>query len=251
MFEGWLDGLVKYYDEVGRDYLPDLGRGGAWRATGTADYQYIKELRMLDDFLKTREDVIGAAVYAIGTPWDKKWVPYIVNDFWGQLVREQESWEATWEKLWYSEVPQAELGYPFSFPTRITATFSKDHWGIDLAAPQREEYAQFHGAPILASHSGVLYFGDWHGGGYGLYGYIKGERWHTLYGHLADRWPGVRYGDFVSRGQPIGKVGYSGYTRPLGLPGTHLHFGGRPLPLDTSTPTKGYVDVLPHLEKIA
>lgn len=90
------------------------------------------------------------------------------------------------------------------------------HQGIDISAP--------HGTPILAAAKGTVVFAGWRPGlGYTVeidhgYGYL------TRYGHASRLL--VRWGDRVSRGQPIALVGSTGIsTSP------HLHYevhvGGR------------------------
>ena len=101
----------------------------------------------------------------------------------------------------------------------ITSTFglrkldaeagARQHTGIDLAAPCGVKY--------YAVASGVVTRAGWYGG----YGYAieidHGGGITSLYGHSSKL--GVKVGDKVVAGQPIGEVGDTGYSF-----GCHLHF---------------------------
>lgn len=85
----------------------------------------------------------------------------------------------------------------------------KFHSGVDLAAPR--------GTPIYAAASGVVKTASWHGG-YGKFVKIAhNSNIATAYGHMSKIL--VKKGQFVKKGQLIGKVGSTGRsTSP------HLHF---------------------------
>lgn len=96
------------------------------------------------------------------------------------------------------------------------------HAGLDIAAPG--------GTPIVAAASGVVVRAGW-AGGYGNYtcishGQVGGRGLATCYGHQSAILVG--YGQRVSRGQLIGRVGTTGDST-----GNHLHFevrlDGRPV----------------------
>lgn len=86
------------------------------------------------------------------------------------------------------------------------------HNGIDFASS--------YGASILAAATGKVVIaksGGW-GGGYGNYIVIQHDNGtQTLYGHLSAVL--VQVGDFVSKGQVIGRMGSTGQST-----GVHLHF---------------------------
>ncbi len=92
------------------------------------------------------------------------------------------------------------------------------HTGVDIAAVW--------GTPVLAAADGRTIYAGWFGG-YGKIVVIDhGDGTSTLYGHLSRIL--VTAGDTVRRGQPVGRVGSTGYST-----GPHLHFeirlNGRPV----------------------
>ncbi|MFI5492826.1 peptidoglycan DD-metalloendopeptidase family protein [Actinoplanes sp. NPDC051859] len=90
------------------------------------------------------------------------------------------------------------------------------HAGMDIAAGG--------GSPIHAAASGKVVQAGW-AGGYGNYtcinhGRKKGQSFTTCYGHQSKIL--VRYGEYVRRGEVIGRVGTTGAST-----GFHLHFETR------------------------
>jgi len=103
----------------------------------------------------------------------------------------------------------------------------KFHTGIDLRGSE--------GTPILAAESGVVRSAG-HRGGYGNAVEIDhGNGVTTLYGHASEL--GVKPGDHVEKGQPIGEVGMTGHAT-----GPHLHFEVRVegKPVDPKAALKAY-----------
>jgi murein DD-endopeptidase MepM/ murein hydrolase activator NlpD len=89
------------------------------------------------------------------------------------------------------------------------------HNAIDIMAP--------HGTPVVAAAPGTvekLFFSQ---GGGGITAYVRSEdgRWIYYYAHLQDYAPGLREGQKVRQGDPIGRVGSTGNANPAG---PHLHF---------------------------
>lgn len=99
-----------------------------------------------------------------------------------------------------------------SFGGRVNPfdNYSSDwHPGIDIA--------DYYGAPIYASASGVVVQAGWYGG-YGRYVKIEHDYGYmTAYGHMSSI--AVTDGEYVEKGEIIGYVGSSGYST-----GPHLHF---------------------------
>ena len=89
------------------------------------------------------------------------------------------------------------------------------HDAIDIMAPR--------GTPVVAAAPGrveKIFFS--HGGG-GNSVYVRSDdgRWMYYYAHLNSYAPGLREGQRVLRGTPIGSVGSTGNANPEG---PHLHF---------------------------
>ena len=89
------------------------------------------------------------------------------------------------------------------------------HDAIDIMAPA--------GTPVVAAAPGVvekLFFSD---GGGGITAYLRSDdgRWTYYYAHLHDYASGLREGQRLRQGDPIGSVGSTGNANPTG---PHLHF---------------------------
>ena len=92
---------------------------------------------------------------------------------------------------------------------------SRVHDAIDIMAD--------HGTPVVAAAPGrveKLYFSK---GGGGITAYVRSEdgQWLYYYAHLQDYAPGLKEGQAIKRGDPIGRVGVTGNSNP---DGPHLHF---------------------------
>lgn len=139
-------------------------------------------------------------------------------------------------------VPGARISQGFGENPAFYARYGhRGHNGIDLAAPQSEDYLSFHGTPVQAVAEGTAIW-VWEPNGYGLYVYVYGTDCDWLYAHLSD--VTIRSGQHVDVGQIIGNVGYTGNTQPYGARGTHLHWGMRPRPLRLDNGYRGYEDPL-------
>ena len=114
-----------------------------------------------------------------------------------------------------------EMAWPVPGFFRITSEFgprfggSDFHTGLDISGPG------IHGATVVAANSGTVRFTNWShtpGRGYGIFVIIDhGGGISTLYAHLS--YITVSVGDEVSIGDPIGRVGSTGWST-----GPHLHF---------------------------
>ena len=79
------------------------------------------------------------------------------------------------------------------------------------------------GTPVVAAAPGTvekLFFSQ---GGGGISAYVRSEdgQWIYYYAHLDAYAPGLKEGQKVRRGDPIGTVGFTGNANPAG---PHLHF---------------------------
>lgn len=112
------------------------------------------------------------------------------------------------------------LGWPtigaYSVSSRYGYRNFGDGWhgGIDLVRPGGSS-----GCTVVAAESGTVTFAGWYGSG----GYTviinHGGGLSTMYCHMQAGSLKVRSGQYVSRGQAIGKIGDTGYVT-----GPHLHF---------------------------
>ena len=99
--------------------------------------------------------------------------------------------------------------------TQARAGGARVHDAIDIMAPT--------GTPVVAAAPGrveKLYFSK---GGGGISAYIRSDDglWTYYYAHLSAYAPGLREGQHLLRGAPVGYVGFTGNANPAG---PHLHF---------------------------
>ena len=99
--------------------------------------------------------------------------------------------------------------------TQARAGGARRHDAIDIMAPV--------GRPVIAAAPGTVekLFNSQGGGGISAYVRSQDGRWIYYYAHLSAYAPGLREGQQVRRGSPIGYVGYTGNAN---LEGPHLHF---------------------------
>jgi murein DD-endopeptidase MepM/ murein hydrolase activator NlpD len=92
---------------------------------------------------------------------------------------------------------------------------SRRHDAIDIMAD--------HGTPVVAAAPGRLEKLYYSKGGGGITAYVRSDdgRWLYYYAHLQDYAPGLKEGQVIKRGDPIGRVGVTGNSNP---DGPHLHF---------------------------
>ena len=92
---------------------------------------------------------------------------------------------------------------------------ARAHDAIDIMAPA--------GTPVVAAAEGTvekLFLSE---GGGGITAYVRSpdRQWTYYYAHLQSYAPGLREGQRLGRGDPVGKVGSTGNANPAG---PHLHF---------------------------
>ena len=92
---------------------------------------------------------------------------------------------------------------------------SRVHNAIDIMAP--------HGTPVVAAAPGKVEKLFYSNGGGGITAYVRSPdgRWIFYYAHLDQYAPGLKEGQVVKQGDPIGTVGSTGNANPAG---PHLHF---------------------------
>lgn len=103
--------------------------------------------------------------------------------------------------------------YSYGYCTVYRGSTRCNHGGIDLAAPN------IAGDTILAAADGMAYSRvEWDGCGY--YVFIQhGNGYETYYCHMIEPSPISSAGQYVRKGEPIGKVGSTGRSS-----GPHLHY---------------------------
>ena len=92
---------------------------------------------------------------------------------------------------------------------------SRRHDAIDIMAD--------HGTPVVAAAPGKLEKLFFSKGGGGITAYVRSDdgQWLYYYAHLQDYASGLKEGQAIKRGDPIGRVGVTGNSNP---DGPHLHF---------------------------
>lgn len=99
--------------------------------------------------------------------------------------------------------------------TQSRAGGARVHNAIDIMAPR--------GRPVVAAAPGIVEKLFFSRGGGGITAYVRSpdRQWIYYYAHLDAYAPGLREGQRVERGTPIGTVGFTGNANPSG---PHLHF---------------------------
>lgn len=138
-----------------------------------------------------------------------------------QMIRSRQSSQqgpsgSTGSMVWPTAV--TEITSPFGWRTHPVFGSQRFHSGIDIGAD--------YGDTVGAADGGVVIFSDWMGG-YGKAVIVEhGNGISTLYGHNSELL--VSEGQRVRKGEPISRVGSTGYST-----GPHLHFevreGGSPV----------------------
>ena len=99
--------------------------------------------------------------------------------------------------------------------TQARAGGARRHDALAIMAPV--------GRPVIAAAPGTVEKLFNSAGGGGITAYVRSDdgRWVYYYAHLSAYAPGLREGQRVRRGSPIGFVGFTGNANPAG---PHLHF---------------------------
>lgn len=99
--------------------------------------------------------------------------------------------------------------------TQARAGGARSHDAIDIMAAT--------GTPVVAAAPGTVEKLFYSQGGGGITAYVRSDdgRWTYYYAHLNAYAPGLREGQRIERGAPVGTVGTTGNANPAG---PHLHF---------------------------
>ncbi|HSA05616.1 MAG TPA: peptidoglycan DD-metalloendopeptidase family protein [Candidatus Gastranaerophilales bacterium] len=119
------------------------------------------------------------------------------------------------------------ISSPFGWRRHPIFGSTRFHSGVDIAGPNN--------AAIKASNSGKVIYSGWYGGygkvvivnhGTATTGRHQGQKVSTLYAHMSTI--SVNVGDYIKKGQVVGREGSTGYST-----GPHLHFevriNGKPM----------------------
>jgi murein DD-endopeptidase MepM/ murein hydrolase activator NlpD len=142
----------------------------------------------------------------------KLYIPFEDNPHWNTVELEKqlpdEGPGST--SVYQGDMPHFQWPVMGSVSSPFGGRHGRPHEGIDIAARR--------GTAVRASRSGhVLYSGSGING-YGNLVIIKhADQYATVYAHLQSR--SVKKGQFISRGQILGRVGSTGHAT-----GPHLHF---------------------------
>lgn len=110
------------------------------------------------------------------------------------------------------------IDYPVEGP--ITQYFGGQHGGVDLAGPD--------GSPVYAPCDGYLNLWPQGSQGDGSFGnaadIVTDDGWTVKIAHMREYAYSVTSGP-ITAGTRLGLQGYTGYTIPVGLGGSHVHWG--------------------------
>lgn len=134
-----------------------------------------------------------------------------------------------------------QIDYPLEIPGVISSGFTYrrlspftgrvvPHLAVDIAAPP--------GTIVKSAIAGKVIQASWNNGGYGNLVIVENPTEQTLYAHMLGFF--VHAGDDVIEGQPLGRVGSTGYST-----GPHLHFAYHIKTENGWLP----VDPLPHIQE--
>ena len=114
-------------------------------------------------------------------------------------------------------IPVAGIG-----PAQLIDTYKQSRGG-GTRVHDAIDFMADHGTPVVAAAPGRLEKLFFSKGGGGITAYVRSDdgKWLYYYAHLQDYAPGLKEGQAIKRGDPIGRVGVTGNSDPNG---PHLHF---------------------------
>jgi murein DD-endopeptidase MepM/ murein hydrolase activator NlpD len=153
----------------------------------------------------------GAIVYAGLAVQGVRLQLYLYTPEEGETDYFNEAGESSRKALMRTPIEGARLSSGFGLRRHPILGFSKQHNGVDFAAPI--------GTPIFAAGAGTIEKLGWHGG-YGNYILIRhNKEFATAYAHMSGYAAGLAPGRRVRQGDVIGYVGSTGLST-----GPHLHY---------------------------
>lgn len=159
------------------------------------------------------ESVLAQGLHA----GDKLYIPFEDSPTWNREFEREDRTVAGNESFPAGgQVTSVEFSWPCAgtvsslFGPRTRKHVEAMHEGIDIAART--------GTPVKAARSGHVIYASNKVRGYGNMVIVRhADSFSTVYAHLSKF--AVKKGQFIGRGQLIGKVGHTGRAR-----GSHLHF---------------------------
>lgn len=160
----------------------------------------------LADVTEKNAEILKAGI----RPGLKLFIPFEESPEWDRAIAHE------MKKVEY-DVPPVMASFPgFIWPVvgYVSSNFGNRqghlHEGIDIVASE--------GTGVRASRSGHVIYAHNRIGGYGNMVIVRHpDSYSTVYAHLSSM--SVRKGQFISKGQVLGRVGQTGHSR-----GPHLHF---------------------------
>jgi murein DD-endopeptidase MepM/ murein hydrolase activator NlpD len=153
----------------------------------------------------------GAIVYAALAVQGVRLQLYRYTPEEGETDYFNERGESSRKALMRTPIEGARLSSGFGLRRHPILGFTKQHNGIDFAAPI--------GTPIFAAGAGTIEKLGWHGG-YGNYILLRHNKdFATAYAHMSGYAAGLAVGRRVRQGDVIGYVGSTGLST-----GPHLHY---------------------------
>ena len=186
-----------------------------WRIAKTYNVD-IQEVAEWNDIADPTEINTGEKIFIPGAWRLLKVEPYKAPE---EITGGAEKKASDWQAMRHTEEPAGKIvleRWRFGWPVKgsVISPFGmrsgKKHDGIDIAAPE--------GSAVLAAAEGEIIYSDDGIRGYGNIVMLKhDDGFITVYAHNEENL--VKVGDFVRRGEIIGKVGNTGHSS-----GPHLHF---------------------------
>lgn len=224
MGEGYYFGLLPV--RLDREGIPFIlyATDKAGNSTSQGLKLNIRQVRFKEDKINIDDNFINRVVFPLLKDEGKGLTPLEafkrVNEVWrsrdvkkveeiGKRSEPRVLWEGAFLQLPNSKVfaTYGDIRYYYYNGEKVSES---RHMGFDFASVER--------APVPASNSGVVVFT----GSIGIYGNTviidHGMGLMSLYGHLSEI--SVKEGQFVKKGEIIGRTGNTGFAL-----GDHLHFG--------------------------
>ena len=192
-----IDALIKDIDKSSAAYKSYISKLEADKKAADAEID-----RILSEYYATSNQqsttlASGGNANPTTNPSSGGNVGYVTNDAWAWPIGNRWCYISS--------------GYGYRDPSVSGWGF---HGGLDLAGGN----GALHGAPVYATRAGRVISAVTSNSGYGIYVLIDhGDGYSSMYAHMSVRY--VSTGDYVAKGQMVGRVGDTGNSTAA-----HLHF---------------------------